>query len=299
MNRNSVSLRGLRMFCVAAKHESFRDAAERLFVTASAVSHQIKNLEDELGQQLFERSARQLKLTEVGLALYEEVYPLIEEVEETVAAYRMQAGKSVLSISVQPFFASELFVPRLPGFTAAHPEIDIRIDTSDESSERHAGSSDVSIRIFSTPPVGLVAEKLFPLRLIPAGSPKFRKSLKVQKNRVVSNFPRIVHEGRSKAWKLWEKTSGVKLPKEGSQLRLASMIAVARAAERGLGAALVPLELSSSWFESGNLVPLFDAHLVTDDAYYFVCDQESASKPAVRMLRDWAIATFAETSVAA
>ncbi len=295
MKKKPVSLRGLRTFCIAARHESFRDAAERTFVTASAVSHQIKNLEEELGLQLFERSARQLKLTEVGSALFDEVSPLITEIEETVAAYRVNAEKSILNISVQPFFASELFVPRLPEFSSAHADTEIRIDTSDESAERHSGKSDASIRIFSAPPAGLVADRLFSLKLIPAGSPEFKKSLKIKGKTITSEFPLIMHDGRSKAWKHWSKRTGIQFPKDSTNLRLASMIAIVRAAERGLGAALVPMQLSDSWFASGALVPLFDAPLETDDAYYFVCDHDSADIESVRLLRDWVNATFAES----
>jgi LysR family glycine cleavage system transcriptional activator len=77
-NTSKASLRGLRTFCVAAKHESFRIAGEASFITSSAVSHQIKGLEQELDQQLFDRNSRELKLTETGRALYDDINPLIE-----------------------------------------------------------------------------------------------------------------------------------------------------------------------------------------------------------------------------
>ena len=293
MSKNTVSLRGIRTFCVAARYESFRDAAERMFVTASAVSHQIKNLEEELGLQLFERNARSLKLTDSGKALFDEVNPLIEQLDDAVARYQQSQPRSRLNISVQPFFASELFVPRLPEFTKANPDIDIKIDTSDESAEKHADSWDASIRIFKSPPKGLISHRLFPLRLIPAGSREFRDTLVVKKNRVVGDFPLIVHEGRGNAWKKWQRLAGIELPEASSSVRLASMIAVVRAAERGLGAALVPVELSQGWFDSGSLVPLFDTPLVTNESYYFVSDSESAELATVRVLRDWVLKNFA------
>ena len=292
MSKNTVSLRGIRTFCVAARYESFRDAAERMFVTASAVSHQIKNLEEELGLQLFERNARNLKLTDAGKALFDDVNPLIEQLDDTVARYQRSKPRSRLNISVQPFFASELFVPKLPEFTQANPDIDIKIDTSDESAEKHADSWDASIRVFKSPPAGLISHRLFPLRLIPAGSPEFRDKLVVKKKRVQSDFPLIVHEGRGNAWKKWQRVSGIELPEKSSSVRLASMIAVVRAAERGLGAALVPIELSQGWFDSGSLVALFDTPLVTNESYYFVSDEDSAELENVRLLREWALKTF-------
>ncbi len=292
--KRQTSLRGLRTFCEAAKYQSFRNAADRMYVTASAVSHQIKNLEDELGQQLFERRAREIRLTDAGRSLFDDVSPLIEQLDDAVASYRRGQVRQSLSISVQPFFASELFVPRLPEFTDQHPDIDIRIDTSDESNEKFAGSADVSIRIFRSPPKGLYSHRLFPLRLVPVGSPEFKKKLRVSRQSVTSRFPLIVHEGRPKAWKDWESLSGIALPEATSNIRLASMIAVARAAERGLGAALVPIALSQSWLQDGSLVPLFKDTLETRDAYYFVCSLDSAEKPSVRVLKDWVLQNFAD-----
>jgi LysR family glycine cleavage system transcriptional activator len=113
-----ISLRGLRTFCVAARYESFRTAGEELFITASAVSHQIKSLEEELGEPLFDRTSRELSLTETGKSFYEDVSPLIEQLDAEVAKYKKGATSSSIRISVQPFFASEFFVPRLSEFTA-------------------------------------------------------------------------------------------------------------------------------------------------------------------------------------
>ena len=131
------SLRGLRTFCVAARLGSFRKASEELFVTASAVSHQIKSLEDELGESLFERNSRERVLTSVGESLFADVSPLIEQLDSVVAGFKTGVVRSSIRISVQPFFASEYFIPRLSEFGTAHPEIDIQVGTSDESAEKH------------------------------------------------------------------------------------------------------------------------------------------------------------------
>ena len=288
----NISLRGLRTFCVVAEQESFRDAADKLFITASAVSHQIRNLEDELGQKLFERRSRSIHLTEIGRSLYDDVGPLISQLDGVTARHRRSQARSALTISVQPFFASELFIPRLPQFTRRHPEIDIKVDTSDETAERHPGHADVSIRVFKSPPAALSSDRLFALRLVPASSADFRDKVKVNDNRILSEFPLIVHDSRPGAWRRWERSSGIELPKDSIVIHLDSMIAVARAAERGLGAALVPVQLSDSWFSSGNLVRLFPDELTTDDAYYFVCGKNDEKKKNVRMLRDWVLQEF-------
>lgn len=291
----NISLRELRTFCVAADHASFRDAAEQLFVTASAVSHQIRNLETELGKKLFERGTRSISLTPDGQLLYNDVQPLLRQLDEVSRRHRANEARSALRISVQPFFASELFVPRLSEFRAEHPGIEITVDTSDESSEKHPAAADASIRVFRSPPGdGFRSRKLFPLRLIPAGSPSFYDSVKVRAGRIVSDFPVVIHESRPKAWQQWERSSGIRLPRDLRVTRLDSMIAVARAAERGLGAALVPVQLSDSWFREASLVPLFDHELLTKDTYYFVYRDDLAGNENIAKLEEWVLRIFGD-----
>jgi LysR family glycine cleavage system transcriptional activator len=287
-----TSLRGLRTFCIAAECASFRDAAERLYITASAVSHQIKSLEEEFGTKLFEKSGRSLRLTAAGQALYEDVSPLISELDATTTRHKRSRPRSTLHISVQPFFASELFVPRLPDFTRSYPDIEIKVDTSDESSEKHPAASDVSIRVFRSAPRDLAAERLFSLRLIPAASAEFQKAIRVKGKQISSDFPMIIHDSRPHAWSDWQKKSGMRVPGDSKTVQLDSMIAIARAAERGLGAALVPSQLSDSWFDSGALVRLFPDELETDDAYYFAYRHDDHDNQNVQQLRSWALSQF-------
>ncbi|MEM8814251.1 MAG: LysR substrate-binding domain-containing protein [Pseudomonadota bacterium] len=291
-NISRLSLRGLRTFCIAARYESFRLAAEELFVTASAVSHQIKGLEQDLGLLLFDRNSRSLSLTEVGRSLFEDTQPLIQQLDSVVASHS-GSPRSTLRISVQPFFASELFVPQLSEFSEKHPDIDLQVDTSDESSEKIPAKADVSIRLFRSPPPAANADLLFPLRLIPAGSLAFYDSVVVKRKKIVSKFPIIVHDTRPKAWQQWSKKAGIQIPKDTKVIRLDSMIAVARAAERGLGAALIPVPLSNAWFDSGSLVPLFERELIVEGGYYVICKEDRADDENVRVLREWVLEKFA------
>jgi LysR family glycine cleavage system transcriptional activator len=292
--RSSISLRGLRTFCVAARHESFRNAAEELYITASAVSHQIKSLEQELGEQLFERNARELRLTKTGRSLYEETWPLIEQLDEVVAAYKKDTRRPSIRMSVQPFFASEYFVPRLSEFTAAHPDIDIEVGTSDETAETHPADADLSIRLFRSPPASVRSDLLMPLRLVAAGSPEFRKELAVSGKRITSDFPLIVHETHPTAWERWSRASGISLPKGSKVTRLDSMIAVVRACERGIGAALVPVPIADLWFKYGSIVRLFEQELVEEVSYYLISRFEDADDPAIGLLRHWILENFTE-----
>jgi len=287
------SLRGLRTFCVAARYGSFRTASEELFVTASAVSHQIKNLEEELGEPLFEGSSRSRSLTETGKLLYAEVSPLMDQLDTVVAGYKAGAMSSSIRISVQPFFASEYFVPRLKEFTAKHPEIDIQVGTSDETAEKHPADSDLSIRLFRAPPQDMPSNLLFPLRMAPAGSPELMKKLTVRNKKIVSEFPIIVHETQPKAWAEWSSIAGIQLPENIRITRLDSMIAVVRAAQRGIGAALVPVPVGKLWFDEGSIVRLFKKELVTNLSYYLACDEGRVDDENVIRLRDWILRNFA------
>ncbi|MDJ0910125.1 MAG: LysR substrate-binding domain-containing protein [Woeseiaceae bacterium] len=291
-----VSLRGLRTFCLAARHKSFRQAADALFVTASAVSHQIIRLEEEIGTPLFDRQPRAVALTPAGRSLYEELGPLIEELDSAVARHRGTASRETLRISVQPFFASELFVPALNAFTKRYPEIDLEVQTSDEASEKHPSKADVSIRIFKSTPKELKARRLFSLKLVPACSPEFKQRLRTNGKTVLTDFPRVVHESRPKAWDDWQDMSGIRFSEDSKLVRLDSMIAVARAAERGLGAALVPTQLSESWFNAGKLVRLFDDELETSDAYYIAYREDDADRSTVRRFEEWALQEFEEAA---
>jgi len=292
----NISLRGLRTFSIAARCGSFRKAGEELFITASAVSHQIKSLEDELGELLFDRNSRELSLTETGKSLYEDVSPLIEQLDTVAASYKKGDISSSIRISVQPFFASEYFVPRLSECAAKHPEIDIQVGTSDESAEKHPADADLSIRLFRSPPPDMPSNLLFPLRMLPAGSPDFMKSMKVKNKKIVSDFPIIVHESQPKAWADWVKASGIQVPESTKVIRLDSMIAVVRAAQRGIGAALVPVPIGQLWFDEGSIVRLFNKELVADVSYYLVTKQERSSDRSVMLLRDWIVKNFAADS---
>jgi LysR family glycine cleavage system transcriptional activator len=292
----NVSLRGLRTFCVAARYENFREAAEELFITASAVSHQIKSLEQELGQQLFDRNSRELKLTDIGRALFREAGPLISQLDNVVAAYKQGAVRTPVRMSVQPFFASEYFVPRLSEFTAAHPEIEIQLATSDESPETLPAEADVAIRLFRSPPANKTANLLFPLRLAPAGSPDFKKNLLVRGKKILSDFPLIVHETYPEAWRQWSESSGVRLPEDVKVTRLDSMISVVRACERGIGAALVPVPIANLWFKYGSIVRLFRHELVAEVSYYLVVREDRAADPDVALLRSWILENFSADS---
>jgi LysR family glycine cleavage system transcriptional activator len=286
-------MRALRAFCAAAENESFRLAADDLFLTASAVSHQIRQLESVLGVELFKRSARSLSLTDAGIALADDLRPALEDLDMVIQRNSRVAGQEVLKLSVQPFLANELLVPRLSEFFADNPDISVTVDTSDHDADKIARSADVSIRLFSSPPATDIRDRLFALRLIAVGSPDFYDDVKVVCGRITSRFPLIVHDARPKAWQRWQRSSGITLPGQGKIIRLNSMISIARAAEQGLGAALMPAQLCDARIRSGSLVPLFAHELDYSEAYYLTCSGAVAAQPHVATFRRWLLRELA------
>lgn len=286
-------MRALRAFCFAAEHQSFRLAADDMYLTASAVSHQIKQLEEALGIRLFARHPRSLDLTDAGRAFADDIKPVIEELDLVIDRHSSQSGPVELRLSVQPFFASELFVPRLSAFLDAYPSISITVDTTEDETRRHDPLYDAAIRLYSSPPADKTSDRLFALRLVPVGSPSFYDSIKVVAGRITSRFPLIVHESRPKAWQKWQKSSGIGLPRDAPTIRLNSMISVARAAEEGLGAALMPTQLCAAWIESGTLTPLFDHELESREAYYLTYLRNDSDTRHIDTFRTWVLQEFA------
>jgi len=290
--KNRISLRGLRTFCIVAQRSSFRLAAEELFLTPSAISHQIKSLESELDVKLFDRSARVLQVTEAGKTLLQESGPLISQLDQVASRFQARYGQRQLRVTVQPFFATEMLVPRLSSFIDANPEIAINIDTEDQSAEKHPARADVSIRLFRSAPSNLEVEELFRLRLVPACSPSLAERLPGIESGSLQGLPLLVHSKRPNAWRDWASSLGVEPVDLSNSMRLETMISVARAAEQGLGVALVPLPLSESWFRSGGLMRLSEHELETPDRYLMVGRKEDEKRTEVKAFRRWILQEF-------
>ncbi len=293
ISNRHLSLRGLRTFCAAARHASFRLAAEDLFITASAVSHQIKRLEDELRVRLFDRNGRGLKLTPAGESLKAGIDPLIRQLDEVAGRFREQYQRRSLRISVQPFFASELFVPRLGEFTTRHPQVDVTVDTSDESLLKHPAAADVSIRLFRSPPAELGADRIFPLRLVAACAPDLAEQIGPGPTGTREPFPLILHASRPEAWRRWVESAEIEVPTPTKLISLDTMSAAVRAAEQGLGVALVPVPMSDSRFASRTLVKLYPNELLMEESYYVVYPKDLDDLAEIQTLREWVLQNFA------
>ncbi len=294
IQQRKLSMRGLRTFCAAARHRTLVQAADELYITPSAVSHQLKKLEGELGLSLFRRDGRTLALTEAGEMLFDSIHEPMLRLEAAAGQVRARYSRASLRVSVQPFFASELLMPVLTEFYEEHPDVDLSLDASDESKRHMPSTADVAIRLFEEPPGDLDSRRLFPLSLVPACSPELREKLENRQQRSNPLFPIVVHSGRPDAWKLWAHQSGIQLPTTGSIIRLDAMSAIVQAAERGLGVALVPLQLTRGPFAEGRLVRLFKHALETTDAYYLMSRNGLAERPDVKRFCDWVLRRFGQ-----
>ncbi len=291
-----VSLRSLRTFCIAARHLSFKTAADELFISPSAVSHQVRDLEAQLDARLFERQTRSLLLTAHGRALFDEVDPLLRRVYEVLDRFGSQPRRRTLRLALMPFFATELFIPSLHLFVAENPMVDLRIETTAVRLTQHRADADASILLSQEPPEGLVAEPLCPLRLIAACAPSLRASLGTATARQLADDPSvtlIVSRSHPDSWDAWFKAAGAVRGAEHRILNLDNTAAVALAAERGLGVALLPMPTGGAWLRSGALQAITGEALVTGERYFLVYRPEDAERAEMRALRDWAVRQFA------
>ena len=127
MSKRLPPLNALRVFDAAARHLSFTRAADELFVTQAAVSHQIKSLEDFLGLKLFRRRNRSLLLTEEGQSYFQDIKEIFSQLTEATRKLQARSAKGALTVSLLPSFAIQWLVPRLSSFNSAYPGIDVRI----------------------------------------------------------------------------------------------------------------------------------------------------------------------------
>jgi LysR family glycine cleavage system transcriptional activator len=285
-------LKNLRAFCAAARHRSFKFAADELCVTPSAVSHQMKELETTLGMRLFERKTRALELTTAAHRLLDEVEPLLEALDRTLAQLARRNGRQALRVRLPALFATELFIPRLAAFCAANPQIDVQLDSRDPRPATHPPTADVSILIAAEPPAGMRSLRLFSSPLIAVCAREHAARVAQLGREVFGTLALLVDRTRPFAWDSWAEEVGLETPEPKQVLEFDTVSSVVRAAERGLGVGLVPAVVCDSWLRSGALVRVFAVQLVTADSYYLVSRPKDAEKPQVKALTHWALAEY-------
>lgn len=284
-------IRGLRSFCVAAQCLSFKNAAAQLFLTPSAISHQVKQLEQLLGIVLFERQTRSIELTREGSRFYASIRPIMSELESTISEFTQLKEKTVISVSMPEFFASELFIPRLREWTELNSDIDLQLETvkTDQSPTK---PTDLSIVLANGTPNAQQVHELFPLRYVPACNQSIYQKWFEKGYEAINSVPLILHQSRPWAWHQWADRALVDDFEPIQVIQLDSMFSVARAAQQGMGIALVPMPISQTWFSNQLLFKLYKDELITNDRYFLVQQIETKVQSAVGTFSDWVKKTY-------
>jgi LysR family transcriptional regulator, glycine cleavage system transcriptional activator len=292
----SPPLRFLKTFQLAAKLGSFKSAGEELCITASAVSHQIKALEDELGLPLFDRGPRSLALTAAGSYYLEHVDAVFSRLDYATQQLHMRHAREVVRLQVPSFFASELLLPRLAAFSALYADTDIQIATDITPNDEHAANFDVSIIVGHGEWSEVQAIRLFAQTYVPACQPDLRRKWRIAQPADLAQRALIAHNQRPDLWERWAAMAGIEMLQPKQLIHFDTMSAMVHAAEQGVGVALVSAPLSASRFEAGSLVRLFDEELETGESYYLVTRSADADRQGVANLIRWMLQQFGTTS---
>jgi LysR family glycine cleavage system transcriptional activator len=288
------ALRFLKTFQIAARRGSFKAAADELCVTPSAVSHQIKVLETQLGLALFERGARALSLTEAGAQYFEQLDALFSRLESATEQLRRRFSRAVVRLQVPPFFSSELLVPRLSRFSGPYAAIDIQITTDYTPNEAHSPDADVSIVVGRGPWPDVQATRLFPQAYVPACSPELLRHTHIRTAADLTREALIAHDQRPDLWDRWAAQCGLEALRPKQLIRFDTMSAVVNAAEQGVGIALVSAPLSAARFAAGSLIRVFERELATGESYFLLERTREHAAPAALALVDWMLQQFGD-----
>jgi LysR family glycine cleavage system transcriptional activator len=281
---------GLRAFSLAARQLSFKAAADALFVTPSAISHRIRDLEKHLGQPVFIRKTRAVELTDAGRALLEEIEPLLSGLDAAVDRAAKRARRRVLRVAAPPFLVTDLLIPSLRSFFGMQPRIDLEIVTSASRTTEHAATVDVSILIAAAPPAGQVATRLFSPRFVAATARPVAMVARELGSRVFEKQRRIIYRHRAPLWTQWFATTGFPPARGASTLHVDTLPAAISAAELGLGIALVPTFVCERRLRTGRLVRIADTEIESGDTYFLVHRPQDRARPEVRAFLSWALA---------
>ena len=281
------SLNALRAFEAAARHGSLSRAAEELHVTHSAVSHQIKALETELGVPLLRRAGRGVAVTAVGQQLEAALGDAFARIARAVRLARQGDRGAVLNVSVEPSFAVRWLVLRLGRFHAAHPEIDLRLAATGTLADFVRDGVDIAIRYGRGDWPGLQTEHLLAISSFPVCSPALLGKGPVPEHPADLTRHALLHEDDGTFWRQWLAAAGAPDVDAGRGLRFDDTHLALAAAEAGQGVALGDEALAAAALAEGRLLRLFRTEVATDKAYWLVHPPEAAAQPKVAAFRDW------------
>ncbi|MCM0021679.1 MAG: transcriptional regulator GcvA [Tagaea sp.] len=282
-------LGALRAFEASARHLSFTKAAQELGVTQAAISHQVKSLEQALGATLFRRLTRALALTDTGVALAPELTEAFERMGRAVTRAQEREARGNLRVSLLYTFALAFLVPRLGRFSARHPEITLKLETSSRVIDFDREPFDAGIRYGPGPYPPLHADLLFEDEFTPLCSPEVARKIKKPADVLAHKLPDDHNYWDD--WAIWLKAAGLdpETPRSHSTIFDSTRLAV-EAAMEGQGLALGAPFLFENEIKSGRLVAPLDLIVPAGKSYWLVCPKRDAERPVLAAFRHWLLA---------
>jgi LysR family transcriptional regulator, glycine cleavage system transcriptional activator len=287
------SLNALLAFEAAARHSSFTRAAAELGVTQTAVSHQVRALEHELGTALFHRSPQRISVTAEGQAWATElavVFGRLRDANDRLRTAR-RSTRPVVSVSIIPSFGSRWLVPRLGRFLLSHADVDVRISATERLVDFALEPVDIGIRYGLGAYPGLVSTKLASDALVVVAAPALASKRKRWHARDLASET-LIHDDYPDAWAHWFRARQRAVPVRARLSQLTDSAMLVEAAVRAQGVALARWSLASDELELGRLRLLFPdvAPLPTGHSYYLVSPRENLRRKVVSAFRDWVVA---------
>ncbi|TYB84547.1 LysR substrate-binding domain-containing protein [Oceaniovalibus sp. ACAM 378] len=291
MSANYVpNLAALRAFEAVVRHEGLAGAAQELSVTPSAISHRLRQLEQDLGIELFRMNGRRLSLTPAGQEL---VYPLtqgFDTILRAVARARQVESNRPLVISMLHNIAVNWFLPRLPRFTALHPEIDVQLLLTSEFLDFSQDTADMAIRYCPTPWPDVYNELLIEDQLTPLCSPELlERHGPFNSPAMLAELPLIASSTRlTDDWHMWLRKVGLdNLRSHRRRVIVDSTHLAMQAAANGLGVAIAGLALAEPMLSRRTLIAPFTETVAERGKYYIVCPPNSHNRDKIREMRRW------------
>jgi LysR family transcriptional regulator, glycine cleavage system transcriptional activator len=283
------SLNGLRAFEAAARHLSFTRAAAELNVTQTAVSHQIRRLEEQLGKRLFVRGSRALRLTRDAQDYLPAVRTAFDDLRRATARLQRPDREGLLTVSTTASLAAKWLVTRVARFQDAHPGIEVRITTSTHLVDFQREEVDMAVRYGLGNWPGLRTQWLMAEDIFPVCSPALMTSANPLRRPEDLAHHTLLHTTVAREdWQLWLTAAGLPISlalRRGLSFDQSFM--ALQAAMDGLGVALGRTRLVDADIASGRLVVPFDVVLPADAGYYIVAPEETADAPKIVLFRDW------------
>lgn len=296
-----VHLNALRAFEAAARHLSFVAAAGELNVTPSAISQQVRTLEDYLGIRLFVRSATGVSLTPEAAAAYPEVRQGLAHLTAAIGKLRGDWHDGVVTLTLPISFAAKWLMPRIERFRAAHPDLELRLDTSNGLADYVSDGIDIGVRYGFGDYPGLEAEKLLDEEVFPVCSPSIltpgtsHLRLEHLRDMTLIHDTTIDFDPAFPSWRTWLAAHGAARVDATRGPRFNSTVLAIQAAIEGQGIVLGRSVAVAADLAVGRLVRPFDGTQATRCAYHVLYLPGALAHPKIRAVRDW---LFAEAAVA-